>query len=105
MSTTPEAAQAQVSSLPLPPVQYINVYTDENVKRGRAPKPPPPVHDSYKMFGNTYSTDDAIIRPLETQHNIGNILAVPNLSESPSPPATLSGPSEQSEDIISKPGL
>ncbi|XP_046686627.1 LOW QUALITY PROTEIN: mediator of RNA polymerase II transcription subunit 7-like [Homalodisca vitripennis] len=67
MSTTPEAAQAQVSSLPLPPVQYINVYTDENVKRGRAPKPPPPVNDSYKMFGNTYSTDDAIIRPLETQ--------------------------------------
>lgn len=67
MASTPEGAQVQVSSLPLPPVQYINLYTDENVKRGRAPKPPPPIHDTYKMFGNTYSADDAIIRPLETQ--------------------------------------
>ena len=32
-----------VSSLPLPPMQYINLYTDENVKRGRIPEPPPPV--------------------------------------------------------------
>ncbi|KAG8264948.1 hypothetical protein J6590_106104, partial [Homalodisca vitripennis] len=37
------------------------------------------------------------------EHNIGNILAVPDLSESPRLPATRSGPSEQSEDIISKP--
>lgn len=67
MATTPEGNQVQVSSLPLPPVQYISLYTDENVKRGRVPKPPPPIHDTYKMFGNTYSSDDAIIRPLETQ--------------------------------------
>ncbi|KAG8324687.1 hypothetical protein J6590_086590 [Homalodisca vitripennis] len=39
------------------------------------------------------------------EHNISNILAVPDLSQSPRPPATPSDPSEQSEDIISKPGL
>jgi len=32
-----------VSSMPLPPMQYVSLYTDENVKKGRAPKPPPPV--------------------------------------------------------------
>lgn len=62
--TSPEAIQ--VSSLPLPPVQYINLYTDENVKRNRAPKPPP-VHDNYSMFGINFNTDDIIIRPLEAQ--------------------------------------
>ncbi|KAH0558064.1 mediator of RNA polymerase II transcription subunit 7 [Cotesia glomerata] len=57
----------QVSSLPLPPLQYINLYTDENVRRGRAPKPPPPILDSYSMFGNGFTADDTIIRPLEAQ--------------------------------------
>ncbi|KAJ8676375.1 hypothetical protein QAD02_012162 [Eretmocerus hayati] len=57
----------QVSSLPLPPVQYINLYTDENVRRSRAPKPPPPIHDNYSMFGNVFNADDTIIRPLEAQ--------------------------------------
>ncbi|KAI4489841.1 mediator of RNA polymerase II transcription subunit 7 [Polistes fuscatus] len=63
--TAPEAMQ--VSSLPLPPLQYINLYTDENIHRGRAPKPPPPAHDSYSMFGNVFNADDSIIRPLEAQ--------------------------------------
>lgn len=57
----------QVSSLPLPPLQYINLYTEENIRRGRAPQPPPPIHDTYRMFGQTFSTDDLIIRPLESQ--------------------------------------
>lgn len=57
----------QVSSLPLPPMQYVNMYTDENVRRGRTPRPPPPIHDSYSMFGVTFHTDDLIIRPLESQ--------------------------------------
>lgn len=64
--STPEASQ--VSSLPLPPLQYINLYSDENIRRGRAPRPPPTIHESnYKMFGNPFSADDTIIRPLESQ--------------------------------------
>lgn len=58
---------SQVSSLPLPPAQYISQYTDENVRRGRIPRPPPPIHDTYSMFGNSFNADDAIIRPLENQ--------------------------------------
>lgn len=57
----------QVSALPPPPMQYIKEYTDENVRKGLAPKPPPPVRDSYMMFGNQFQCDDLIIRPLESQ--------------------------------------
>ncbi|CAH0561204.1 unnamed protein product [Brassicogethes aeneus] len=57
----------QVSSLPQPPMQYINLYTDEQIRRGRAPKPPPPIQDSYHMFGNAFNTEESIIRPLESQ--------------------------------------
>jgi len=40
------------SSMPLPPMQYVNLYTDENVKKGRAPKPPPAVKViSWKILG------------------------------------------------------
>lgn len=60
----------QVSSLPLPPVQYINQYTDEMVRRGRAPRPPPPIRDQYHMFGNAFNTEESIIRPLESQVSI-----------------------------------
>ncbi|KOB78560.1 Cofactor required for Sp1 transcriptional activation subunit [Operophtera brumata] len=58
---------AQVSSLPLPPMQYINFYTDDNVRRNRAPLPPRPIHDTYSMFGHVFNADDAIIRSLESQ--------------------------------------
>ena len=47
----------QVSSLPLPPMQYVSLFSDENVKRGRIPKPPPPITDSYSMFGSQFHTD------------------------------------------------
>ncbi|KAF6738076.1 Mediator of RNA polymerase II transcription subunit 7 [Oryzias melastigma] len=57
----------QVSALPPPPMQYIKEYTDENVRKGSVPKPPPPIRDSYMMFGNQFQCDDLIIRPLETQ--------------------------------------
>ena len=35
-----------VSAFPLPPSKYFNMYTDENVKRGRVPLPPPPIQVS-----------------------------------------------------------
>lgn len=56
----------QVMSLPLPPAQYINLYTDENIRKNRAPRPPPPNLDTYSMFGNIYSNDE-MIRSLESQ--------------------------------------
>ncbi|GAA6097710.1 mediator of RNA polymerase II transcription subunit 7 [Tachysurus ichikawai] len=57
----------QVSALPLPPMQYFKEYTDDNVRKGLAPKPPPPIRDNYTMFGNLFQCDDLIIRPLESQ--------------------------------------
>jgi mediator of RNA polymerase II transcription subunit 7 len=48
-------------------MHLVNLYTDENIKRGWAPKPPPPVKDVYSMFGVTFRADDPIIRPLESQ--------------------------------------
>ncbi|XP_026879878.1 mediator of RNA polymerase II transcription subunit 7 [Electrophorus electricus] len=57
----------QVSALPLPPMQYIKEYSDENVRKGLAPKPPLPIRDNYMMFGNQFQCDDLIIRPLESQ--------------------------------------
>ncbi|KAK3563831.1 hypothetical protein QTP86_002744 [Hemibagrus guttatus] len=57
----------QVSALPLPPMQYFKEYTDDNVRKGLAPKPPPPIRDNYMMFGNLFQCDDLIIRPLESQ--------------------------------------
>ncbi|XP_029972177.1 mediator of RNA polymerase II transcription subunit 7 [Salarias fasciatus] len=57
----------QVSALPPPPMQYIKEYTDENIRKGLAPKPPPPIRDSYMMFGNQFQCDELIIRPLESQ--------------------------------------
>nr|CAG4645153.1 EOG090X0EJA [Leptodora kindtii] len=59
---------AQVSSLPLPPMQYVTLFSEENIKRGRTLKPPPPITDSYSMFGNQFHTDDPVIRPLESQN-------------------------------------
>jgi len=57
----------QVSSMPIPPMHYVKLYTDEAVKRGTAPKPPPPIQETYSMFGVTINNDDAIIQSLESQ--------------------------------------
>lgn len=57
---------AQVMSLPLPPAQYVNLYTDENIRKNRAPKPPPPILDTYQMFGSTFNNEE-MIRSLESQ--------------------------------------
>jgi len=65
-SPTNEGLQP-VSSMPIPPMQYVKLYTDENVRRGTAPQPPPPLHDSYSMFGNVFTTEDCIVNSLESQ--------------------------------------
>jgi len=57
----------QVSSMPIPPMHYVKLYTDDNVKKGTVPKPPPPIQDTYSMFGMTVNNDDAIIQSLESQ--------------------------------------
>ncbi|XP_055683835.1 mediator of RNA polymerase II transcription subunit 7 [Lutzomyia longipalpis] len=58
----------QVMSLPLPPANYVNLYSDEHIRKNRAPKPPMPILDTYSMFGiQQFNNDDNIIRPLETQ--------------------------------------
>merc|ERR1711976_627839 len=57
----------QVSSMPNPPMQYIKLYTDENVKRGMAPPPPVPITDDELMFGHPFSAEDTIIQSLESQ--------------------------------------
>ncbi|XP_014665415.1 PREDICTED: mediator of RNA polymerase II transcription subunit 7-like [Priapulus caudatus] len=57
----------QVSSLPMPPKQYVSLYGSESIRLGRAPPPPPPIQDTYSMFGVTFHVDDLIIRPLESQ--------------------------------------
>jgi mediator of RNA polymerase II transcription subunit 7 len=58
---------AEVRSMPIPPMQYVKMFTDEAVKKGTAPKPPPPLHDTYSMFGLTINNDDAIIQSLDSQ--------------------------------------
>lgn len=55
------------SAYPDPPV-YVKSYTDENVARGLTPEPPKPITDgTYMMFGQSFSSDDCIVRPLESQ--------------------------------------
>jgi mediator of RNA polymerase II transcription subunit 7 len=53
--------------MPGPPMHYIRHYTEEAVRRGTAPRPPPPIPDTYSMFGITINNDDAIIQTLESQ--------------------------------------
>ncbi|XP_067643383.1 mediator of RNA polymerase II transcription subunit 7 [Eurosta solidaginis] len=66
--------ESQVMSLPLPPTQYINLFSDENIRRNRAPRPPPPIQDSYSMFGIQYSNEE-MIRSLESQ-NIKRLIPI-----------------------------
>lgn len=49
------------SSLPLPPLQYVKHYTDENIARGRALSPPKPITvstrvDIIKLRSNLHGT-------------------------------------------------
>jgi len=68
--------ETQVMSLPLPPTQYINLFTEENIRRNRAPPPPKPPSssESYSMFGTPYSNEE-MIRSLESQ-NIKRLIPI-----------------------------
>lgn len=66
--------ESQVMSLPLPPVQYINLFSEENIRRNRAPRPPPPIQDMYSMFGIQYNNEE-MIRSLESQ-NIKRLIPI-----------------------------
>lgn len=75
----------QVTSMPLPPMQYIKAYEETPLAAppfGRSaasqaaaggkrafPSPPPPITDAYTMFGAPFSADDTIIQTLESQVN------------------------------------
>lgn len=54
-------------SLPLPPTQYINLFSEENVRRNRIPKPPPPISEGYTVFGIPYNNEE-MVRSLESQN-------------------------------------
>lgn len=53
MAVPPE--EQGVSSFPNPPAFFYKLYTDENVRSGLAPKPPPPVKGPYHMFGAPFN--------------------------------------------------
>ena len=40
-----------VSPFPHPPAHFYKQYSDENVKAGKVPSPPPPFEGIYFMFG------------------------------------------------------
>lgn len=58
----------QVSAFPMPPMEYIKLYSMDNINQGLAPAPPPPIQGHYAMFGQTINTDDEIVQPLEAQN-------------------------------------
>ena len=66
-TTQQQNENLQVSSMPLPPMKFVEKYTDENVRKGIAPAPPPPISDSYNMFGNVFKEEDCIVSSLESQ--------------------------------------
>lgn len=56
------------SSFPSPPAHLIDLYSDENIAKGRNPDPPKPIMEgSYSMYGEHITNDDTIIRPLEAR--------------------------------------
>ena len=56
-----------VSSFPNPPALFYKLYTDENISKGIAPKPPPPVKGQYHMFGHPFDVSLSLLSsPSET---------------------------------------
>lgn len=56
--------QQGVSSFPLPPMQYISLYTDDHIKRGRVPQPPPPIQVRLDVFYNFFSFVLVSLKPV-----------------------------------------
>ncbi|XP_074598406.1 mediator of RNA polymerase II transcription subunit 7-like [Brevipalpus obovatus] len=57
-----------VPTFPLPPNHLIDLYSDENIAKGRNPEPPKPIVDgSFSMYGEQITNDDTIIKPLEAR--------------------------------------
>lgn len=68
MNQQPEQPPVQLSSTyPLAPMDYVNLYTNENIKTGKAPLPPPIIKDTYTCFGKTIDPNDVLIRSLDQQ--------------------------------------
>lgn len=56
------------SSWPLPPSQYIDLYSDEAMENNTAPLPPAPIAiEPYTMFGCPFFPNESIVRSLESQ--------------------------------------
>lgn len=71
MAAVPE--EQAVSSFPNPPALFYKLYTDENVSKGIAPKPPPPVKGQYHMFGHPFDVSLSLLSsPSETILVSGN---------------------------------
>ena len=49
-----------VSPFPQPPAAFYKQYSEENVKAGSAPAPPPPIQGSYSVFGAKFDVRLAI---------------------------------------------
>jgi len=61
-------APTQVSAMPLPPMQYVKMFSEDNRVRG-FPQPPPPLppNEQYRMFGQPFApAEDQIISSLES---------------------------------------
>lgn len=68
MNQHPDQPAVQLSSTyPLAPMDYVNMYTNENVKTGKAPLPPPIIKDTYSCFGKPIDPNDVLIRSLDQQ--------------------------------------
>ena len=55
---------SQVSALPLPPMQYVSLYSEDSLRRGRAPKPPAPIKVSTCIIVRYWIRKNICRRPL-----------------------------------------
>ncbi|XP_037955811.1 mediator of RNA polymerase II transcription subunit 7-like [Teleopsis dalmanni] len=54
-------------SMPNPPIQYISLYTDDNIRANCAPAPPPPIHGIYQSFGMFVDPKETV--PVSLENN------------------------------------